>query len=278
VTTAQANTQIQHGIFPNLSFEEYLAIPCLSQSTLKEGRKSMAHLHAAMTEEWTDKPTDDMLLGSALHCAFLEPEMMPEKVVKWDGGARRGPEWKAFLADHGHQIILTEAMHAKLIGMTRSLRNYIRSRPELRKWYSQIEGTELSIVGEVHGVTMKGRVDALTPDPLFDLKKVADGDLRLFQSNAHKFGYGIQAYVYLQLTQRERFILLTVEDYGCFDAVSYELDEQMMREGRREACELLNRVAKCQASGVWPGRGASGIQSLSLPAWVSVEPEPAVKF
>ena len=255
-------------VMNDVSFESYLQLPALSQSTLKAGRKSMAHLKAALDGQRVIVPSDAMNLGSALHCAFLEPELLPAKVALWpDGKVRRGKEWDAFNEAHTGKIILTEKMHHNFVGMIRSLRAAARNRPDLRHWCSQIEATELTIIGEVHGVTMKGRVDAMTPGPLLDLKKVADGDMRLFRSRAYDYGYHIQAYVYTTLAERSRFIMLTVEESAPWDVVQYEVSAELMAQGKREADELLEKFKACQDSGVWPGR-AHEIESLGLPEYV----------
>jgi hypothetical protein len=255
------------GIHLNVPFETYLQWPVLSQTTLKAGRKSMAHLKAAVDGERVIEPTDDMVLGSALHTVFLEPEMAITRVVCWDGGARRGSMWKEFQDEHAGKIILTEGQHAKLIGMSRSL----RAHPIVREWVGRIEAVEVSCIGEIEDVLMKGRVDALTDNPLIDIKKVSDGDRRKFTNLAVEFGYHIQAAVYTRLFNRCRFILMTVEDQPPFDVVPYELSSQFIGQGEDELMLLLDQVRECQSSGVWPGRSGK-VQVLNTPAWMTDEP------
>jgi hypothetical protein len=255
---------MNQGIYRDIPFDAYRQWPLLSQSTLKEGRYSMAHLKAAIDRDRQKEPTDDMLLGSALHTCFLEPELMPERVVKWTGGVRRGKKWESFKAGNPGKIILTPNYHEKLIGMVRSLRRH----PVVREWTNKIESVEVSAVGEINGVPMKGRCDALTPEPLFDLKKVGDGDERSFVRNVMDFGYHIQAYTYLELFRRERFVLMTVEDFDPFDVVPYEFSGAFLRKGRREVTSILNRYKQCKESGIWPGR-SDGIWTLELPTWAA---------
>lgn len=252
------------GIYPNIDFSEYLAWPLLSQSTLKEGRQSMAHLKAAMDGERDKAPTDDMVLGTALHTAFLEPELMADQVVKWKGGTRNGKAWDAFKSEHSGKVILTPVMHEKLIGMTRALRN----NKHIRQWLGKIEHTEVAAVGDVCGVRMKGRCDALTPDPLIDLKKVNSYAAQDLQRHAYRFGYHIQGAIYCKLYNRERFWLATVEDTAPFDVVVYELSESMLRRGEIEANDLLERYAECMETGHWPGRGEE-IVTLDEPGWLA---------
>lgn len=255
------------GIYCNVAFADYLRWPLMSQTTLKEGRTSMAHLKARLDGERVIEPTDDMLLGSALHCAFLEPELMPTKVILWDGGTRRGKEWDAFKAAHTGKVILTETMHEKLVGMIGSLRRH----KQVRDWVQRMEGTEVSCVGEIEGLPMKGRIDALTDDPIIDLKKVASADPFLFRSKALDYGYHIQAAVYCHLFNRGRMTLITVEDSPPFDVVAYPIGAELLEAGREEASGLIQRVQWCMKNNEWPGRCPDIEEPLGLPEWAKRE-------
>lgn len=256
--TATVQTMIEYDI----RFADYLTMPYLSQSTLKEGRLSMAHLKAALDRERTKEPTDDMLLGSALHTAFLEPEQLLDTVAKWTGKRRWGKEWDEFCTEHAGKIVITEDMNAKLTGMLRSLRRHAR----VREWLGKIEATEVVGLGDVRGVTMKGRCDALTVDPLIDLKKVRSCDERTVTRTILQFGYHIQGYVYRELFGRDRFLLLCVEDQEPFDVVAYELSPAFLRMGQQEAEELLDQYKECDSAGVWPGRSAE-VVTVQPPVW-----------
>lgn len=256
------------GLHKHIDFGTYLRWPFLSQSTLKEGRWSMAHMKAAIDGERVKEPTDDMILGSALHVAFLEPETMPTRVVKWDGGARRGGDWTAFCQEHAGKIILTANMYENLVGMVRALRKH----PEVRRWTAKVQDVEVSAIGDVFGVPFKGRTDALTADPLVDLKKVRSADLRMFTNSALTFGYDIQACIYRELFNRDRFMLIAVEDSPPYDVVPFELSPGMIRHGEREAKGLIQSYQNCMRSGVWPGRSDEVVQ-LELPEWAAARDE-----
>jgi hypothetical protein len=256
---------VNPGIYQHIPFDEYLTWPYLSQSTIKEGRKSMAHMRAAMECE-RDEPTDAMLLGSALHVAFLEPELMPDRVTRWEH-RRQGAEWEAFKHDNQGKIILTDKYYAHLIGMVRSL----RAHPEVKKWLARIESTEISAVGDFFGTTCKARGDALTNDPLIDLKTVADGDPRKVRNQAWDLGYYIQAAVHTHLLKRDRFILLTVESTPPYDVCPWELPPAFIDHGKDEAREICDRYRECEKAGIWPGRSQC-IQKLEAPPWLNTTP------
>jgi len=250
----------------DVPFDDYLHWEIVSTSVLKEGRKSMAHMKAMFDGTREIIVTDDMDLGSALHCAFLEPELMPEKVVLWEGKRRAGKEWDAFKGEHSDKVILTPGYYEKLQGMTKSLRKH----QFVKEWYGRIQDVEVSGQSEWCGVPIKGRCDALTDEPLVDLKKVADGDMRLFRRNAYHFGYHIQAAMYRRIFQRDRFVLLTVEATPPYDVVPYELEADLLHHGETECIRLLQWWKNCCENSRWPGR-SDEIQTLDLPEWVGSE-------
>lgn len=254
------------GIYRNIPESEYRGWKLPSQTQFKAGRASPAHMRAAM-EAGDKAPTDAMRLGSALHVAFLEPELMPSKVVKWEGGVRKGAEWTDFSLEHASKIILTPAQHEQLIGMVRSLREH----PFVREWQRQVEGVEVSAIGEYCGVLCKARCDALTPSPLVDLKKVRSGDIRSFTNDIVKYGYHMQAAMYRRLFNRDRFVLLTVEDRAPFDVVPYEMSPAMLREGDAALQALVLEYRRCLDTGVWPGR-SDQIVTVECPEWLATDP------
>lgn len=274
MTTTPSTIPTNPGIYPDVPFDQYLSWPYASQSVLKKGRESAAHMKAAIDEDTT--PSDDMLLGSALHCAFLEPELLLDSVAHWDrvtdsGNAkpRKSKEWDEFAGQHKGKLILNTPMYDKLQGMLKSLRKH----PFVREWIGKIEMVEVSGISEWCGVKIKGRCDAFTTDPLVDLKKCQSNDLYLFQSNAFKYGYGIQRAVYRKVFNRDRFILLTIEDKPPYDVVPFEFDDDAAKQGEEEAMQLLGMYRHGMKTNEWPGK-SDEIVRLGLPAYVKTEEEP----
>lgn len=251
------------GMYIDIPFTDYLHAPVMSQSTLKEGRKSMLHLKSALDGERFKKVTDDMMLGSALHVCFLEPEQMPERVILWEGGARRGKDWEAFSAEHADKIILTEGYHEKLVGMVKAL----RSKAAVRGWMSKVQSVEVSAIGDVHGLAFKCRADALTDDPLWDLKKIVSVDDRTINSTIVNFGYHIQAYVYKQVFKRDRFCLGFVEGTKPHDVRVVELSDNWLKLGREETLSLIQAYQHCVKEGRWPGR-SEVIEKIEPPSYL----------
>ena len=242
----------------NMPFEEYRKVKRVSQSTLKHGRTSMRHLKHAMDNP--GETTDAMRLGSALHCACLEPALMADEVAVWKQ-RRAGEEWKAFESDNEHRIILTETQYGLLKGMASALRQH----PVFREWIGRIQEVEVSAFATLEGVECKGRTDALTDEPLIDLKSTGDLDIGRFIRTTISLGYDIQGALYTRLFERERFMLLVVESKPPYDVVAFELKQSQLDAGWRGftnryadhvlgAKELLHLYKQCEEQNYWPGR------------------------
>jgi len=251
------------GIYQGVPFDLYLQGNAMHQSTLKKGRDSMKHLKCAIDGTVAVKVTDDMTLGRALHTAFLEPELAATHVIEWTGGTRRGKEWEAFKTDHGDKAILTPAQYASMNGMVAALRD----NADIKSWLDKVEDTEVSCIGEVQGVKFKGRCDAMTTAPLWDLKKISKADDRTVDAAIYTYGYHIQGYIYEQLFGRDRFVLGFVEDSEPHDVRPVELSQDWIDLGHEEATMLIQAMKHCEKTGVWPGR-AEKIELRYPPDWV----------
>lgn len=241
------------GTFYQVPFADYLGWQLWSQSTIKEARKSAAHAKAA--RDFKAEPTDAMVLGTALHLAFLEPEEAEEKIVTWEGKVRRGKDWDEFRSLYNDKIILTKNQTAQLAGMMQAM----RANPYITEISKLISDVEITEIGQVCGLRCKGRVDALVGSTVFDIKKVANGDPLKFQRAIVDYAYDLQAAMYCELFECSTFILLTIEDEPPYDIVPYEMSPAMLRNGARklEACAAVIRQA--EKTGLWPGRSAAPV-------------------
>lgn len=252
------------GTYKNVRFEDYLAWPLWSQSTIKEAKKSAAHARAA--RGMRVEPTDAMVLGTALHTAFLEPDEAAERIVMWEGKVRRGKEWDEFKSLYQDKIILTRNQTAQLAGMMNAMRNnkYIRDISEV------IADVEVVEIGQACGLRCKARADALglceDEEWGWDIKKVATADPFKFQRAIIDYGYDLQGALYCELFELERFVLIAVEEDPPYDIVPYELSPAMLRNGvaKLQACAATIRQA--EKTGLWPGRSAAPVL-LEPPEW-----------
>jgi PDDEXK-like domain of unknown function (DUF3799) len=244
---------------------DYRSWPEMSQSMLKHGRKSMAHLrHAIDTGEQVE--TDSMRAGSAWHIAVLEPETFRDRVACWDG-VRRGKAWDEFEA---------ECLQSKRITLTRTQYDTIRAAakavqacPFASQYFSAVEYTERSARGMFGGIPFKARADAITAERcIIDLKLTRSTDPVTYIRSAIAFGYHIQAAVYLDLFRASRFIMLACESSAPYDCVPFEFAPALIRQGREEALSLCAQYSRCVETGVWPGR-SSDIVAIEMPEYMA---------
>jgi len=71
----------------------------------------------------------------------------------------------------------------------------------------------------IEGLPFRGKADIIQEDTIIDLKTTAD--LNTFKYSADKYGYDLQAWLYLKLFNKKKFNFLIVDkastDIGIFD-------------------------------------------------------------
>lgn len=248
----------------------------ISASGLKLFMRSPAHYYAAYLDpnRVERQPTAAMLLGTATHCAILEPgEFDNRYIVIPEGIDRRSKEGKQLWADllaTGKQPVadtdwqrvkrMSERFHANPISAGLFARSHI---------------VEASYYGNINGVYCKCRPDFLTVDGLMvmDVKTTSDASLEGFGKQAWNLGYHIQAAFYRRVLAAVNgvtpdFVFGCVEsDYPHLTAY-YTLPDSMLEYADGLIDDALERYAECLASGVWPGY-AEGMQELVVPGYAA---------
>ena len=260
------DTQIMLGIEP----ARYRSWGEISQSIIKHGRSSMAHLRAAWDRALAgeSEPTDAMQLGTAVHAMALEGQAGYDRIAAWSGGIRRGKAWDAFEADaiNAGKILVTTAQYDTAARIT----DAIGAAPQAQNLLLTIAATEVTARGFWNGLPVKGRADAITSDhsTVIDLKVCRSTEPTAFMRSAFALGYHIQAAVYLRLFDAKRFVIIAVESSEPHDVVVYEFSPQVIRFATAEVDRIVAGVLRCIDSGKWPGRSAE-VETIQLPAWMA---------
>jgi hypothetical protein len=245
-----------------MPFDDYLAVPAVSQSSLKKHRISMAHVQAAMTTDM--EPTDAMKFGTALHMGLLEPQRTLESLAVWDGKARRGKDWQEFQAQNSGKTILTRTMYDKWSGAMEATVSdpHINAVRELMR-HTEASGftTFPGSVPSHPGHLFKGRADALADDYVIDVKTV---NTQTFQRVAQRgfdewmwvirnMGYDFQAGAYTHLFDRKGFVFLFIESDAPYSTASVVLDPTVVTEAQVEFLNAMEKYVLCADTGIWPG-------------------------
>lgn len=253
---------------------DYFALPALNISRLKELKRSPLHYRHALTHP---KTTAAMMLGTAAHCATLEPERFCSDYVAWckrtESGRtapRTGKAWEAFVAEFGERTILTED-EAELAA---NIAAAVRGDPVAAKYLAAGE-PEVTMEWTLGERRCKGRADwitALDGEPVIvGLKTARDCRNHVFSAVAAQLGYGMQWAWYFDgyqaITGRDaRMIEIVVESKAPHAVVCYVITEDVLAQGRDDYQNLLRVLDDCEARDEWPGPAQTELV-LSMPTW-----------
>ena len=281
-----------------MEFEEYESINALNWSSLKHMAVSPMAYRWALDHPRKDTPA--LLLGRAVHCAVLEPEvyrdryLVPEEkrcaTTKKDGercshsalpfadhcGVHKGQaEADAFAADHPGVEVLTADQGETVEACVASVRAH-HDVSDLLEGCTTEQVVTWTDPGT--GVACKGRIDALTPRTVIDLKTTRE--LARFEQDAARLLYHAQVAWYLDgaraagvVDPSARAWIVAVETVGPYDCGPLEVAGADLDAGREVYRRLLDTWVSCRDTGDWYGRIPVG-RRLELPRWApGFEPE-----
>lgn len=254
-------------VIHNMQFSEYLAVDALSASGIKNILKSPLHFQTRKTAPREETPA--LILGSAVHCAVLEPYAFGQRYIEAPAIDRRttaGKEaWRALEASG------KEVLSASEYWQTMDMSAAIFAHPTASELLK--EGRpEVSCFSELECVPAKCRVDWLRDDGIVvDLKTTDDASPSGFRRSVAKYGYHIQAAWYLDVLQSlgvaaHTFVFVAVEKSAPYGIGIYELDDDAIELGRERYRHAAALYKHCSETNDWPGYD-SGVVSLSVPAW-----------
>ena len=272
--------EVKPGIYKDIPFDTYQSWDFMSQSILKE--PSQLHMKAAMSRE--RKQTRGMRIGSAIHTYLLEPMKFAEAhpvalpcCSKLKSGARKGQDcgndskyrtldgW--FCGTHKpdeaqevqSRITPKEQEQIHELGtkiLSHRIGRHIRKPGE----------SELSLVAEIEGIMMKGRIDRIWSDPpvILDCKKIPlrGGSESSLRSTIRKYGYDLQAAMYRRLWfelngTRPGYIWLFIEDEPPYDLIVRQADEDMLSIGTGKLLQAVNTWKHALDQGYYFGCGGA---------------------
>ena len=248
---------------------EYNKLPGVNWSHLRRMRTSPLHYKYYLNVEIAD--TSLMRMGRASHCLALEPSVFDTRHPVFDGASRRGKAWDAYVADHpgtDPADILIESERERVNGgaqallMSEAFEKYIRggTHEVVLRWTDP----ETSLL-------CKGRADTIK-DRIVDLKFVSDIS-RLEQTASAMGWHGQLAYYHDGANKMMNIlfkppVIVCVESIPPHAVVYKELPEPTVDIGRNLYKRLLQKVADCTESGIWPGPESG---ELWLPSWAEDE-------
>jgi len=251
-----------------MTHSDYLNLPGINATSIKQGAVSMLHMRHAMTEP--SKPaTAAMTMGTLTHSAVLEPTSLLTLAAVWDGGAKRGGAYTGFCAAHPGKIIVTPDELANAKGMMDAVRSNKTARDLLDG--CQFE-TTIQWARDGYG-TAKCRPDAIKPGCLIDLKTIRSIERRAVERQALSLGHDIQMGWYgLGVSESVHddvagnSWLIYVESSPPYDVLPMLCGHDVIERGLRKAVQIATQYRECEATGIFPGV-ATERDVWSLPDW-----------
>ena len=271
---------MEPGIYEDLSFEEYLQIDAINNTSMAAALISAKHYHERKPLEQS-KP---LQVGGLVHCGKLEPLAL----------AQRYAVMPDYHLDELNETDKGKPSQSKNTKFCRDMSGQFRQSnadKEIvpREWYDEMiqivtavskcpeaivlnaKHIELTLVwlDERSRLMQKARLDAIEPGShIADLKTTQD--ILKFQVSIGRYGYHRQAAHYQEgwkvLTGEQLPVwFVPVEKTEPFIVQAAPMDEEALIEGRRQRRTALATIAECRESNVWPGPPSP--DKWRLPAW-----------
>lgn len=258
------------GVYTDIPNEQYHAASGISKSGLDLiARSPYLYRHRQAVEQ-----TKAMLIGSAVHCAVLEPALFPHRYTvapAADGRTKAGKELLArFAADNAGKTILPAADYDQVVQMANATWRHPAARNILTDGRA-----ETSIWQEHHGALVKVRPDWITEDLLVDVKTTTDASPEAFSRACWSYRYHVQAALYLDVANAamadrfNSFVFIAVEKSPPYQVAVYVADAAMIEAGRGVYHRDLATYRRCLETDTWPGLNDGKIASIGLPYWAA---------
>lgn len=265
--------------------KEYEQDPALAQSQIKDFLRGPRYYQGRHITKIIPpkKTTDEMILGSMVHCFTLEPShfetqfavITPDVLSK--SGARSGQAWKDFAAENaGKELVFAEDME-----LAKKLAESLRNHPVFTVM-NPVLAVESPIYWEINGAACKGIPDMVgQAGVVFDIKTVGDMDSFLINQptgsvmskEAFDRGYDIQAAFYLegcrQFYQRDfdRFILFLIETNPPYRIRLAEFSQEDIQHAYNRIVFAINGIEERTLDGDWSDPHENEIAILEKPKW-----------
>lgn len=243
--------------------------PGVNKSTLWEMRKSPLH-YWHLVHDTPKEDTKAMKFGRAIHKLLLEEEDFFDHYAIAPDCDRRTKEGKAILAElaeSGKEILSKEDAEA-ILAMEVEF-------DKIRGAWLKDAQTEVAMAwtNEETGVLCKGRLDAITKDYVIDYKTTTDAGTNAFQREALKYGYDLQAAMYLEAARAngynpKGFVFIVQEKNAPYLINVIHAGEAFLDRGVWIMRDLLTKYKKCCETGEWPGYGEN---ELIIPEWAVID-------
>ena len=250
----------------NFPAEAYHASNGLSKSGMVKLLKSPAHYKAYLNEE-KKEPTKAMQIGTATHCAILEPALFDSTVAirpaGIDGRTKEGKQWAT---ENEGKIILSQDEAKDIQGMSASFFRHPFYKQEVQ---GRKQAIEESIWEELdNGVVLKARPDLWIENTIIDIKTTEDASEEAFTKTCASLKYYLQAAHYLKMADADRFVFVAIERTAPYAVNIFELDQHWINLGNELRERAITIMHECSILDQWPAY-SNNTKTLAMPKWVA---------
>lgn len=266
--------ELETGVFLNMPFAEYAAIPAVNSGLLREMDRSPGHGMAYLRNG--KFRTEALELGQHIHTRVLEPKvfaatyvMVPNSLAVGCLTEKNKPSdrpkttkmyeyrLEAFKAKHPGKTFIDEDDWNTCNGIADRVTGHARAN----LFINGANATEVTVVwkDEVTDLPCKARLDSIHEElgVITDLKSTLDARPHKFNKALENYGYDIQGAYYLKGGKAgnfkvENYAFVPVEKEDPWACSFLELDPEVVIYATRRIDELLALTKECIESGNWP--------------------------
>lgn len=267
-----------------MTMADYLSNPAIGSSGLRTLiNKTPAHYKYEV--ENPEPSTPAQLLGTAIHQAILEPKYFKEQMVVepiFEGKTKSGEittnkncaevreKYERWHLANSSKIIITQEQKDQIQGILTNLSGH---KQAVKLIADGIAEESLFWKDPESGLSCKARPDFIRENHIIvDIKTCQDASYNFFQSDIARYGYHIQAAMYLDAASMvldktfDTFIIVAIEKEAPFAVNCFQFKEDTINEGRLLYYKALLTLKECQKTGIWPAYG-NEITPMELPVW-----------
>ena len=201
----------------------------LSSSSLKMILKSPKTYRNVTKYGDPNSDSPALAAGKLAHWMILEPHKI-EELYFVNASSKNTKIYKEAKEQHGEVFLAKEKYAAE-----RLTDAVLRNEAALQLLTnSEFEVPEIAML---EGLPFRGKADIIQGDTIIDYKTTAD--LSSFRYSADKYGYDLQAYMYLRLFNKKKFTFLVV-DKASTDIGIFETTEEFIAKGEKKFIQAVD--------------------------------------
>jgi exodeoxyribonuclease VIII len=266
------------GLVEGLSNEAYHAAPGYSSSVVKASmEQSLLHYwhRYERPDREPEEPSEDLIFGTAVHAALLEPDVFERtyrKSLQFDRRTKIGKEgFAAFQAECAEKKQI--ALPPDSYDACQRIRDRILRHPVAAGMFTGGRAEQsFFAIDQTTGELRKCRPDYLS-GWCIDLKTTKDASKKAFGRDIGNFGYDLSAAWYLDVLndvygeEPEHFVWVAAEKEPPYAIGIYFAERHQIERARECIRRGFKRLVEAKRNNHWPDYGESA-EPADIPPWI----------